>query len=218
MLLSHASTSNYLFLRLVNFLVTRTHLSQVEAERTEVLRLGAELNDLREAAEQDATAADEREAALKALLASETEVRSCAAATPDSEACMAFRFLPPREALADEPSKVVSVAYGTLGRIFHFSTLTVRAWCLVRALDGRSKVLLTGWCFRSFGRIFGTSTAKWHGVMLSSPFRSHATQTSTDFSPPQASRTEQVEVEDLLSLILAAQDAGSGGRGADEVR
>lgn len=55
-------------------------LTQVEAERTEVLRLGAELNDLREAAEQDATAADEREAALKALLASETEVRSCAAA------------------------------------------------------------------------------------------------------------------------------------------
>lgn len=49
---------------------------QVEAERTEVLRLAAELNNLRAASEQDAVAAGEREAALKALLASETEVRS----------------------------------------------------------------------------------------------------------------------------------------------
>lgn len=52
--------------------------TQVEAERTEVLRLAAELNDLRAASEQNAVAAREREAALKALLASETEVRSCA--------------------------------------------------------------------------------------------------------------------------------------------
>ena len=34
----------------------------------------------------------------------------------------------------------------------------------------------------------------------------------------QASRAEQVEVEGLLSLISAAQDAGNGGQGADEVR
>ena len=63
--------------------------AQVEAERTEVLRLGAELNDLREAAEQDAAAADEREAALKALLASETEVRSCPAAPAATAAAAA---------------------------------------------------------------------------------------------------------------------------------
>ena len=48
---------------------------QVEAERTEVLRLAAELNDLRAKSEQEAIAAKEREAALKAMLASETEVR-----------------------------------------------------------------------------------------------------------------------------------------------
>lgn len=49
--------------------------AQVEFERTEVLRLAAELNDLRAVAEQDAIAAREREGALKTLLASETEVR-----------------------------------------------------------------------------------------------------------------------------------------------
>ncbi|CAM9186363.1 unnamed protein product, partial [Pylaiella littoralis] len=49
------------------------NLEQVEVERTEVLRLAAELNDLRAEAEQDAVAAREREGALKALLASETE-------------------------------------------------------------------------------------------------------------------------------------------------
>ncbi|CBJ29449.1 conserved unknown protein [Ectocarpus siliculosus] len=48
-------------------------LEQVEAERTEVLRLAGELNDLRAAAEQEATAGREKEAALKAMLASETE-------------------------------------------------------------------------------------------------------------------------------------------------
>ncbi|CAM9475926.1 unnamed protein product, partial [Ectocarpus sp. 13 AM-2016] len=48
-------------------------LEQVEAERTEVLRLAAELNDLRAAAKQEATAGREKEAALKAMLASETE-------------------------------------------------------------------------------------------------------------------------------------------------
>ncbi|CAM9978898.1 unnamed protein product [Ectocarpus sp. 12 AP-2014] len=48
-------------------------LEQVEAERTEVLRLAAELNDLRAAAEQEATAGREKAAALKAMLASETE-------------------------------------------------------------------------------------------------------------------------------------------------
>ncbi|CAB1112382.1 unnamed protein product [Ectocarpus sp. CCAP 1310/34] len=48
-------------------------LEQVEAERTEVLRLAAELKDLRAAAEQEATAGREKEATLKAMLASETE-------------------------------------------------------------------------------------------------------------------------------------------------
>lgn len=52
--------------------------AQVEVERTEVLRLVAELNDLRAVAEQDAIAAREREGALKSLLASETEVRRLA--------------------------------------------------------------------------------------------------------------------------------------------
>eukprot|EP00752_Nemacystus_decipiens_P007745 g6923.t2 len=48
-------------------------LEQVEAERAEVLRLAAELNDLRAASEQEAIAAREREASLKAMLACETE-------------------------------------------------------------------------------------------------------------------------------------------------
>lgn len=56
--------------------------TQVEAERTEVLRLAAELNDLRAAAEQEATAGREKEAALKAMLASETEVCSLATCAP----------------------------------------------------------------------------------------------------------------------------------------
>lgn len=47
---------------------------QVEAERTEVLRLTTELSNLRSAARQDMKAAQDRETALKALLASETEV------------------------------------------------------------------------------------------------------------------------------------------------
>lgn len=47
------------------------------------------------------------------------------------------------------------------------------------------------------------------------PPPARATRTST-FVPPQASRTEQAEVEDLLSLIAAAQGTGSGGRVAGE--
>lgn len=49
---------------------------QVEAERTEVLRLSTALDEMRSAARQDAKAANDREAALKALLASETEASS----------------------------------------------------------------------------------------------------------------------------------------------
>lgn len=47
---------------------------QVETERVEVLRLSAALDDLRSTAHQDMLAAQDKETALKALLASETEV------------------------------------------------------------------------------------------------------------------------------------------------
>lgn len=47
---------------------------QVEDERTEVLRLTDELNKLRLATRQEVKAAQEREAALKTLLADEAEV------------------------------------------------------------------------------------------------------------------------------------------------
>lgn len=66
---------------------------QVEAERTEVLRLAAELNDLRAASEQDAIAARKREAALKAMLASETEVRKCATAHFEGKRFLRSLFL-----------------------------------------------------------------------------------------------------------------------------
>lgn len=57
-----------------------------------MLRLAAELKDLRAASEQDAVAARGREAALKALLANETEARSCATAHFEGERVMRFLF------------------------------------------------------------------------------------------------------------------------------
>lgn len=56
--------------------LSTARLLQVETERREVLRLSAALNDIRSAAGQDMQAAQDREAALTALLASETEVSS----------------------------------------------------------------------------------------------------------------------------------------------
>ena len=68
---------------------------QVEAERTEVLRLAAELNALRAASEQAAIAAREREAALKAMLASETEVSTYATAHSKADgSCVSFVDVP----------------------------------------------------------------------------------------------------------------------------
>ena len=49
-------------------------MAQIEAERTEVLRLSAALTSLRTSSRQDLKAAQDREAALKAVLASESEV------------------------------------------------------------------------------------------------------------------------------------------------
>lgn len=56
--------------------LSTARLLQVETERREVLRLSAALNDIRSAADQDMQAAQDRETALTALLASETEVSS----------------------------------------------------------------------------------------------------------------------------------------------
>lgn len=58
-----------------------------------MLRLAAELNDLRAASEQDAIAARKREAALKAMLASETEVRKCATAHFEGKRFLRSLFL-----------------------------------------------------------------------------------------------------------------------------
>lgn len=50
------------------------------------------MNDLRAASEQDAIAASERQAAMKALLANETEVRSCSSAHFEGHTVHAFLF------------------------------------------------------------------------------------------------------------------------------
>lgn len=50
-------------------------MAQIEAERTEVLRLSAALTGLRTSSRQDLKAAQDREAGLKAVLASESEVK-----------------------------------------------------------------------------------------------------------------------------------------------
>lgn len=53
-------------------------LKQIEAERTEVLRLSSALSTLRSTLRQDAKAATDRETGLKAVLASESEVMGLA--------------------------------------------------------------------------------------------------------------------------------------------
>lgn len=61
---------------------------QVEGERTEVLRLSAELDDVRSGAQEDAEAAKSREEALQALVASENEVRVHLSPAPSMLSCL----------------------------------------------------------------------------------------------------------------------------------